>query len=534
MFTQEVIHVALSYFEALDSPVSLSCALQLRAGEYVSLIKRSVQPHSYVSHEAYLRDVSAVAFLKKYSGSLEGLNPKVVAEETWLEGERRCYVTNYQLDTCFDRIAYNGNPVDPRFDAFVKRARQHVEKLIGVDPGFPAGRLGPGATLSDTYGSTDVINKFTSTPTLADHSFALLPLLNNAWGRAIVNERRDVVVARGNKYFQVPKTAVTNRSCAKEPSINAFVQLGLGGVMRTRMLRRGIDLRRSQDLHKKLAREASITSEMVTIDLSNASDTVSHCLVELLVPELWYRALAQARSRRTLFQGHLHVLEKFSSMGNGFTFELETTLFFAIACSVSPDLIPGVNVHVYGDDIIVPSWASRDVLACLSFWGFTPNVDKTFCDGPFRESCGGDYFEGMDVRPIQLRESPNEPSKLITLHNQLHRHQLRLRAAGSSVDLQCILRHIVSLLPREIQCCKGPPELGDSVLHCEEGLWRIRWRDGIRYIRSYNPVPTTGRTFASFSKWAQIAAAVYGITLLRNRVIGGGVSGFRLGWTPWS
>lgn len=534
MFTQQVEHIAHSYFEALDSAVSLSCSILLRHGDYAQLIKLSVNARNYLDPQVYLKDASAVAFLKKSEVTIQGLDPESVAKASWLDCEKQCFKTNRKLFDDFGDPSFESRHCDPRFDNFVKRARSIVVDLIGTDPGFIEGRLGPGATLSDSYGSTDVINKFTSTPSLADHSISLLTTFKNAWSRKISDAHTVIETVRSNAYFCVPKTALTHRSCAKEPSINSFVQLGLGSLMRSRLRRRGIDLVRAQSFHKDLARQSSIDGLNATIDLSNASDNVSHYLVKILMPELWYNSLDQARSRRTSFSGHDYVLEKFSSMGNGFTFELETVLFFAIVCSVSPDLTPGVNVHVYGDDIIVPTRYTRDILAALRYWGFSSNVDKTFVDGPFRESCGGDYFLGSDVRPIFLKKVPNHATQYITLHNQLRRHSRRFICVNDSDLFGCVYRHVISFLPREIAVCRGPEELGDICLHSEENTWRYRWRNSIRVIRTYIPIASLGRNFSSYDARTQYAAALYGLSLIHNRVIGNGVGGYRLSWTAYS
>lgn len=538
MLSQQAEHIALSYFEALDSPRSLSCFLLLKYQEYVQLLEQHCNPLDYSHPENYLRDVSATSFLRKFSAKLPGLNPTAAAVSTWYEGERQCFRTNRRLFDATTDMSFTGKSVEPRLDQFLDRARSHVRHLIGSDPGEIRGRFGPGATLSDKYGCSDVLNKMSSSPTLADHSFAILTCLQNAWGREI-SSSHDIKPVAGNRYFTVPKTALTDRSCAKEPSINAFVQLGLGGVIRRRLLKRGIDLGRSQDLHKSIAMESSITGLNATIDLSNASDTVSCNLVQLLVPTLWWQALDQARSRSTVVDGRTMRLEKFSSMGNGFTFELETVLFFAIVCSVSSELLPGVNVHVYGDDIIVPSTHVRDVIAALSFFGFQTNSRKTFVTGPFRESCGGDFFMGSDVRPIFLKEEPNDPQSLIVLANQLHTHSRRFTDGRVRDAIGRLHDFVTSCLPWEIRRCKGPDELGSLCITCDDSsLWRYKWVDGIRYLRTLSPIVAVGRKFSSFSAGAQLAAAVYGISLspdrVHPRVVTNGVSGFRLTWTPWS
>jgi len=61
------------------------------------------------------------------------------------------------------------------------------------------------------------------------------------------------------------------------------------------------------------------------------------------------------------------------------------------------------QVYVYGDDIIVPV----DYAAKVSEWfetiGLKVNRQKSFWTGKFRESCGGDYYDGVDVKPIYYR-----------------------------------------------------------------------------------------------------------------------------------
>lgn len=61
------------------------------------------------------------------------------------------------------------------------------------------------------------------------------------------------------------------------------------------------------------------------------------------------------------------------------------------------------SISVYGDDIIVPVDEARSLINYLSILGFQTNVDKTYLSGNFRESCGGDFLNGIDVRPFFLK-----------------------------------------------------------------------------------------------------------------------------------
>jgi hypothetical protein len=137
------------------------------------------------------------------------------------------------------------------------------------------------------------------------------------------------------------------------------------------------------------------------------------------MPSDWFYYLDLFRSPLTEIDGVQHVNEMFSSMGNGFTFELESLLFYAITRTVA--YFAGVRgvISVYGDDIIAPTEIGQDLISALSFYGFSTNVDKSFMDGPFRESCGAHWHGGLDVSPFYLRQPFRSVSDLILTLNQL-------------------------------------------------------------------------------------------------------------------
>jgi hypothetical protein len=62
------------------------------------------------------------------------------------------------------------------------------------------------------------------------------------------------------------------------------------------------------------------------------------------------------------------------------------------------------GVYVYGDDIIVPSLFYEEAVNGLQRIGLIVNLSKSFADGPFRESCGGEYYNGIDVTPVRVRK----------------------------------------------------------------------------------------------------------------------------------
>ena len=267
-----------------------------------------------------------------------------------------------------------------------------------------------------------------------------------------------------------------------------------------------------------LARLGSLTGATATIDLSMASDTVATNLVKLVVPKAWFSLLMRLRSPFTFVDGHWTKLEKFSSMGNGFTFELETLLFRSLAevigrrCGIREDpYTPGLTTSVFGDDIVVPRSIAEALVAALRFFGFTPNENKTFLDGPFRESCGGDYWSGRDVRPHFQRQAASEPHHIIALANGINRY--RKRRDPSGVGGICLKPWFTALdgLPSHIRRLRGPEDLGDLVIADADWLKHnpVIVRSSIRYLRVWRPVTVGETPWIHWRPGVQLAVALF-------------------------
>jgi hypothetical protein len=258
-------------------------------------------------------------------------------------------------------------------------------------------------------------------------------------------------IVLGNKLDWVPKNYKTDRTIAIEPDFCMFLQKGLGGLIRRKLKRVGQDLD-DQGTNRFLAALGSITGELATLDLSMASDTVSYRLVEYLIRPDWFEALQQCRSPVGFYEHegveNAVVFEKFSSMGNGYTFELETLIFWGILRAVSE--LCGESDHrlyVYGDDIVIPSGMADVAMTYIAKAGFLVNADKSFVRGPFRESCGGHYYEGDDVTPFYVREPVDSLDRLFLLHNNVHRWFSRLPGIVDPGTVREILEWIRSHAP---------------------------------------------------------------------------------------
>lgn len=551
-FPDDLEAIALSFFEGLACPRSLTVAILLRYGEYDQLALLQTDPKQYNSAHTYWEANAATSFLRKCDDLPTTIDRKAVALEGFFSCERDCYRTNVRLSQYLDAGQLSADSPDVT-EQIICSARKKIERTLGRLPDFDnlEGRFGPGATFGDRGQWTTIPDKMSSLPTLTPGSFMFAFQWSQTWwAKACLDSGRELSYVRGNRFTTVPKDCTKFRGIAVEPSINLFYQLALGRIVRRRLLTAGIDLQFGQSTHARVAREASIRGDFATIDLSSASDTISYNLVRLLLPDDWFQMFDQLRSPYTYVEGKWVKLEKFSSMGNGYTFELETLVFLAL-CSAAVEAdgtraVPGWNVHTFGDDIIVPTDRAEDVIAVLRYFGMTTNGRKTFVSGSFRESCGGDFFNGVPVRAFYLKEFPREPQHFIAMANGL-----RLMASASACyDYRfSLLRRswfrILDALPSHIRRLRGPQGLGDIVIHDDQDFWSTRARHCIRYIQVYRPARYRRVGWDHFRPDVVLASALYGTGDgavgpygSRSGPLGitprDAVLGYKVGWVPYS
>lgn len=205
------------------------------------------------------------------------------------------------------------------------------------------------------------------------------------------------------KLVFVPKTHKSLRAIMPNTSIGSRQTDGQGKLLRERLRGSGIDLASLQERNKELARRGSIDGTLVTVDQSAASDNITVDLVKLLLPSDWFENLSRGRiGTYTLPSGaRVENSPTFGTMGIGFTFPLQTLIFQSLVEGLSMGLRwPRGVVSVYGDDMIFGrEYYPFFKLLCRDI-GLEVNVEKTYTEGPFRESCGGDYYRGLDVRPF--------------------------------------------------------------------------------------------------------------------------------------
>jgi hypothetical protein len=451
------------------------------------LVSTALNPSGYSCWKDFALDYQAVSLFKKYPGLDLGLDPKKIALGKFLDAEKACLDANVRLS--------KDTNVPPHLWARLLLARSFVERVLGKfswDLAIQYCDFGPGSNVGNPRRNSHQCKKIGNlNPTVTGPCAVLLESYFK-YDPHMTDIGSTPRIVGGSTVCTVPKDARTDRVIAIEPLWNMFFQKGIGGLLRSRLRRVGLDLDTGQDTNAELARQGSETGRLATVDLSSASDTICHRLVELLLPEGWYDAMMTVRSPTTVMPGGDKVyLRKFSSMGNGFTFELESLIFLALCKAVNPGMRIGRDLSVFGDDIIIPVTEVAALKETLEFCGFSFNAAKSFWTGPFRESCGKHFFNGHDVTPFYLRKELRTPLDLLWLLNGLKRLAFRWNAVGYGLDLRVkdAWLFVYQAIPERFRHCYCPDGYGDDaiVADFDEALPLLsRPKGGLEgYVASY-------------------------------------------------
>lgn len=473
--------LALKVLLNLGSETASACFSDLFSGRHADLVARGISPLDYSNSWAFKVDYLAVELMSKFPYLDLKIDRKRVALDKFMEAEQQCLHSNQRLSQ-----PRTGSLLTAlSCDSVLWTARMKISSLLGDfswDECEPFFGFGPGATTALKRNRGDAYHKYRAAKphvtkgcaVLAYTAIRRVPLwfstlasLRGESSESLLEKSVDhqidelFEIVPGNSITTVPKNAKTDRTIAIEPCMNMYIQKGLGGVIRSRLKRVGVDLD-DQTRNQEMAKEASREGLFSTIDLSSASDTVSMRLVEELLPPDWITAIKQCRSPvGVLPDGTFHLYHKVSSMGNGFTFELESLIFWALCSAVVSLYRPRTRrFAVYGDDIVFPVECTGSLLWMLDYCGFTPNSKKTFVDGPFRESCGKHFFKGDDVTPFYFREKVNTVERLFWFCNRVSQWSSDPLGCRDSTLKQAFDLGLTSL-PRRFRKASVPVGYGD-------------------------------------------------------------------------
>jgi hypothetical protein len=244
--------------------------------------------------------------------------------------------------------------------------------------------------------------------------------------------------------LQVPKNSSVNRTIGVGTVVGIASQHVCGQYIRRCMQRHGIDLRVLADDHREIAWLGSIKDRYQTIDFSMASDSLSIGLVSRLLGgkrssyrvRTLYKKLLNCRATHFEVNGITYEYYKHSAMGNASTFELETLLFMALGRAITKmHYLKYYKLYVIhnhkprsatsnGDDLILDllmlEGTKEWCIALLAHVGLQVNGEKSFFTGDFRESCGGDFKEGKNIRGLYLHNSVIRIPDVIRTFNFFH------------------------------------------------------------------------------------------------------------------
>lgn len=282
---------------------------------------------------------------------------------------------------------------------------------------------------------------------LAEYAFANLGI----WAMAVSENSKAIAGFSLHeppaKLIAVPKTQKAPRLIASEPTSHQWAQQSLNAFLRSMTGASPISESvhfRDQTENQRFALNASATGTHATIDLSSASDRLSLFVVERFFRRN-YRLLEAIHACRTRWlvntvdesQTKYIVLRKLAAQGAAFTFPTQTIVYATVAIgvmlhdlglNVTPSNIRAMarEVRVFGDDIVVPIGVWETVANTLNVLGFEVNQAKTYGIGKFRESCGCDAYDGVDVTPAYYlqaydRSRAASVASVVECSNNFHR-----------------------------------------------------------------------------------------------------------------
>jgi len=399
-----------------------------------------LEPYPGMSSSSFAASSLARSFLKKFEDDATGAADSAAITD-FLETNGLVGDWTLKLESSLDELLVG---------EFCQLVHQFLEPgnrrplVFSLESILDRARMGPGSSVGAV--GDDFYTKLFSSP-LTTTSEGLYSVYTNyvsqsgTWAdaesfrSACYGEAR---IVASNRLSCVPKNVDISRTICTEPSLNMFYQLGLGELLVDRLQSFfGIDLSIQQSRNRDLARIGSFDLKvnrnppedgLVTIDLSKASDSIGLKMLEKTFPRDFLAWLRLLRCRETeMPDGSKVQLNMVSTMGNGFTFPLQTMIFCCVveaANKVCEYPAERGSWGVNGDDIICGKFVARNVCRLLTLLGFTVNASKSFFEGPFRESCGADFFQGLPVRGVYVK-TLRQPHSRYAVINQLNLWQVR-------------------------------------------------------------------------------------------------------------
>lgn len=536
----------------------------------LTLASYDFNPKNYLDYDQwrFKRDYQLWQYVKSYP-SYPALPQEVrdrAAFETFLETERRCAQAEERVSRMLEEKEHRG------FQKFFRQWQEEIKKILSGE--FPWSqfqlRNGDGASVGIRGNRTHPIQKLDEL-TIRPHNTLLYQWLASyeRWSSVCLDESA-LLISPGCTFAFVLKTALKSRGIAIQNTCDMQLQLGTGDAIGGRLCRFGIRIKaksysfeedpstlRSQKDLKLLtavqnglaALQSSVDDRYATTDQSSSSDHWARYIVEraLALTDFSWQYMIKTNLDTeirvpsfmtdeekiefnvftSLIDSNEYMpLKKAATMGNGLIFPLQTLLYYA-ACRV---FCSSGYIGVYGDDIVVEKKYARIVIAFLTILGHKINISKTYIDGPFKESCGVDAFNGMLIRKFKpkLLEGITNEERLLTFHNSL--------ARLDCVDIDdtgwmCVTGSAKSIIRGAILRARGadywgavPMRYGNCGFTTHYTRCKGHWQDGIKYTKTRyrkaesNEPRIKGNRFTYMAKGTVCSASITKVMLNTIRV----------------
>lgn len=320
----------------------------------------------------------------------------------------------------------------------LQRARVHAREILGEyaeEEHLALCRFGKRACVGSPYQRSYLDQKVENITGSTEHIRWLLtkllpsdPLLRDVFGGSDEVIKSRIRICDTLKLTFVPKSYKALRCIMPDTLVGTLYTSGLGRYIQKRLAESGLDITSLQMKHRRLARAYSVTRECATADLSAASDSIVTGLLRWVLPNTWCHKLLYGRIPYVQVGDTRIRMNTVITMGLGHTFPLQTLVFYCLLKAIGElAKVPVRKISVYGDDLIYPSRMHKYVVHIFEKLNLLLNEDKTYVQDFFRESCGGDYCRGCDVRPFQPEGGHSLLSRraygafLYRVYNGLHR-----------------------------------------------------------------------------------------------------------------
>jgi hypothetical protein len=401
-----------------------------------------------------------------------------LTKDKWFATERRCERLNRKFEALINRRNRGLKPTP--FGSELYRFYEALVFAMGENPPLDEiaeeAYYGPGSTVSVRGREVHFVRKVAVNDCVPlaidlavesllhdkaawvhvgmDPIYSHLPSAQDGFRRVMRQRLADNTV-RCDRLMFIHKGIESLRSIGAQPTVSGSLQLGVHTVLARALTKVGVNLQ-DQSWNQRFAYLGSKNwrdeNPICTLDKSDASNLQCKNLVVYLYPPAWSKLLMRVRTPSYVsppeFGGGVFDYYMYAGMGNGTTFAVETLTFWAAAyatseCQSVDEFVRLREFAIYGDDVALKRDHAIRYMRFARFLGFRFNTKKTFTDGPFRESCGADYYDGVPVRPATLDVEGLKVTDLdlIGFHNTL---------ADSAFPLKGACRKIRSIYARNI------------------------------------------------------------------------------------